>query len=107
MAFDHRFGKSNLVTVRLGGEGEAAPSLLGLKPFCIYPPAYVLEATRFTNHLALAWPAADTNYVLEASETLRPAKWVLVPQTPSVEGDKRVVTEETSGPRKFYRLRRL
>jgi len=51
-------------------------------------------------------PAADTNYVLEASETVRSTNWVLVPQVPSVEGDKRVVTEEISGPQKFYRLRR-
>jgi hypothetical protein len=108
MAFDHRFGKSNLIPVRLGdGEYETPPYLIGLMAFGIYPPPYTLEATRATNHLVLSWPAVDTNYVLEASQTVPSTNWVLVPQVPSVQGDKRVVTEEISGTQKFYRLRRL
>jgi len=107
MVFDHRFGKSNLFSVLLEPEEDRGGDLFGLSPFCIYPPPYTIAATRLTNHLVLAWPAADTNYVLEASETVRSTNWVLVPQLPSVQGDKRVVTEEISGQQKFYRLRRL
>jgi hypothetical protein len=107
MAFDHRYGKSNLLYVGLGGQDETGSCLWGLMPFSIYPPPYRLEATRSTNHIVVAWPAVDTNYVLEASETLRPANWAQVPQGPSVQGDKRLVTEEVSETPKFYRLRRL
>lgn len=107
MAFDHRFGKSNLFPVLLEAEQAPGADLIGLNTFCIQPPPYTIEATRSTNQLVLAWPAADTNYVLEASETVRSTNWVLVPQVPSVQGDKRVVTEEISGQQKFYRLRRL
>jgi hypothetical protein len=78
-----------------------------LTSFCIYPPPYALAVTRLTNHAVLSWPAADTNHVLEASQTLPSTNWVLVPQVPSVQGDKRVVTEELTNPQKFYRLRRL
>ncbi len=56
--------------------------------------------------LQFSWSRASSNYVLEFSPTLWPAKWVTVSQSPSVDGDQNSVAIPVSASTNgFYRLR--
>jgi hypothetical protein len=68
--------------------------------------AYVLRARRSENMFVVSWPAAGSNFVLESISTLGQTNWVQVPQPYFVAGDQCVVTNDTSGPGRFYRLQR-
>jgi hypothetical protein len=53
----------------------------------------------------LSWPAATSNYILEAKEELRNGSWTATGETPVIEGGRSVVTNSATSPRHFYRLR--
>jgi hypothetical protein len=54
----------------------------------------------------VSWPTTGTNFLLEAREDLRAGNWTEVSQPPVIDKDECIVTNETSGPSAFYRLRR-
>jgi hypothetical protein len=51
----------------------------------------------------LAWPKAADGFSLEATTSLALAKWVKVPEIPTVEGDQ-IVCELNPSETTFYRL---
>lgn len=66
----------------------------------------VLEIERKDPGVVLSWPAAAADYVLQSKTSLREGEWSAVPQTPVTVGDRLVMTNDTSTPTRFYRLRR-
>jgi len=57
--------------------------------------------------VTLTWPLWASNYVLQANaDFLQANSWVTVTNPPVTAGDQRVLTENISGGRKFYRLLR-
>lgn len=66
-----------------------------------------LNTQQVANGLRLSWPGSFDGFVLESTETICSETWEAVSATPVIEGDELVVTVETVGGSKFYRLRRL
>ena len=68
------------------------------------PPPAVLGASATTNGITLTWPAALTNYILEAATNLfQPIPWLPVTNTPLPVGDRLTVTVPVSDYQ-FFRL---
>jgi hypothetical protein len=53
----------------------------------------------------LRWPAAATNWVLEAADTLPSANWTVVTSPPVRVEDQNTITLETTAPVRFFRMR--
>ncbi len=68
--------------------------------------APALDCELSNGRLTLSWPAAETNFVLEATAALAPPAWTPVPEQPAVQGERLSVTVEPSGAARFFRLRR-
>ncbi len=80
----------------------AAPETPPASPL---PPA-MLAAMPATNLIAITWPAALTNYVLEScSDPVPPSVWSPVTNTPEVFGDQSHVWLDPSPGFQFFRLR--
>jgi autotransporter-associated beta strand protein len=58
-----------------------------------------------TTNVVLSWPAAVTNFTLEANTDLNTTIWNPAPPPPVVNGTNNVVTNAVSGTQKYYRLR--
>jgi hypothetical protein len=65
-----------------------------------------LAITQSGNSVELSWPATGSNMILQAKNDLDEANWTSVSQLPTLVNDRCVVTNQISGRRKFYRLRR-
>ena len=81
-----------VLALRLAGNLDGAPPL---------------EVARLPNgNLELAWPAADTGFVLEERTTLDPGSvWVTLGQSPQVQGARQVVVIPPASTQRYYRLR--
>jgi hypothetical protein len=55
--------------------------------------------------ITISWPAPETNYVLEATESLTAPQWVAISNAPTVVNSRLTVTNSVTGPSRFYRLR--
>jgi len=83
--------------------------LAGNKPstnIAVWHIPYAISISRYENRLRLAWPAAGTNFLLEAIDTIGQTNWSAVPQPFSIVNDQCVVTNDISPSNRFYRLRR-
>ncbi len=65
-----------------------------------------LQTERSNNSLELSWPAFTAGLMLESTESLAAPDWQRVPAPISVVGDHYVVTNATTRPTQFFRLRR-
>lgn len=65
-----------------------------------------LNIERSGNVLRLSWPATAADYVLESNQHLSTGSWIPTTDTPSVEGDLKVIIITISDLQGFYRLRR-
>lgn len=66
-----------------------------------------LSVIRSGNQVILSWPAALTNYVLQANDVLGSSNtWTTVSPPPVTSGSERVVTNSITGQRRFFRLKR-
>jgi hypothetical protein len=69
-------------------------------------PAPSLSVVRSGSMIEIAWPAAISGAVLEASSALAPtAGWIAETTAPAVVGDQHMVTLEVGGGSMFFRLR--
>jgi len=67
------------------------------------PPQLTIEPVGA--RVRLSWPAATSNYILEAKEELNSGSWTTTGATPVIEGGRSVVTNSATSQRLFYRLR--
>ena len=76
--------------------------------FITVPPPKVALAPAGAN-VAVKWPAAASGWGLESSNSLAPESWQTVPTASgvTVESGVAALEELMSGPRRFYRLRRV
>jgi hypothetical protein len=66
----------------------------------------LLSITRLTSGVVLSWPAYSGDFTLESVTTLNVSNdWSTVTNPPTVHGTNNVVTNSTSDPKKYYRLR--
>ena len=97
----------DLSTVRLGRKAHDPARLALVRPHLYAgeaPPPAVLGASATTNGITLTWPAALTNYILEAATNLfQPIPWLPVTNTPLPVGDRLTVTVPVSDYQ-FFRL---
>jgi uncharacterized delta-60 repeat protein/uncharacterized repeat protein (TIGR01451 family) len=63
-----------------------------------------LTVTRVGGSLRLSWPASS-GFKLQANDTLNPANWTDVGNTPLVDNGQNVLTVGVPGSARFYRLR--
>ncbi len=62
--------------------------------------------TRFRNSaLEVSWPAADTNFILEASGAVPSANWSAVESAPALVQGRLTVTNRVGSSNRFFRLR--
>jgi hypothetical protein len=62
--------------------------------------------TQFRNSaLEVSWPAADTNFLLEASGALSSTNWMPVDSAPALVQGRLTVTNEVASGNRFFRLR--
>jgi hypothetical protein len=83
--------------------------LAGNKPstnIALWHIPYTLNVSLSGNTVALSWPAAGTNFVLDSTTSLAASAWAEVPQSPVAVGDQCVVTNSIVAPSQFVRLRR-
>ena len=58
--------------------------------------------------IALSWPESATNYVIETTDNLSPTNfWEPVFDVPVLANGELVLTNVSSDPKRFYRLKRL
>ncbi len=69
------------------------------------PPPPTLSASRQDGEIVLAWPSHAAGFALEYATELPPVRWREAALPPTVNHDQFVVTNATSGPAVFYRLR--
>ena len=73
----------------------------------IAQPAPRMQVEPMAGGVRVAWPATATGWRAEASSTLAPADWQLLPQEEGkLEGGRAVMERTADGPAMFYRLRR-
>lgn len=74
--------------------------------FTVLPTQPILSIERTPdNRIAIAWPAAATNFVLQATDRFsRPAPWTTITNTAVVSGFRKVVTVPAGRENRFYRL---
>ena len=58
-----------------------------------------------SNEVELSWPSVFSNYVLESKSDLMAGEWIAVANEISTVDQKRVTTNASSGPQRFFRLR--
>ena len=67
----------------------------------------VLNIARVANNIVLSWSTNDSGYTLEAKADLSSSlDWSNVPGTPTIAGDRYIVTNSVPNGNKFYRLKR-
>lgn len=71
----------------------------------IYGDPLYLTGTGGPGQVTLTWWAGLENAVPETSTSLTAASWTIVPGTPAVQGNFKILTAPATGPRKFYRIR--
>jgi hypothetical protein len=64
-----------------------------------------LGMVRSGNFALFMWPVGYPGFVLEASGSLSPATWALIPYAPFQLGDQYLIPLEMTGTNGFYRLR--
>jgi hypothetical protein len=64
-----------------------------------------LEFETRENELRISWPAADTNFLLEASGALSSTNWMPVDSAPALVQGRLTVTNEVASSNRFFRLR--
>jgi Tol biopolymer transport system component/alpha-tubulin suppressor-like RCC1 family protein len=64
-----------------------------------------LGMVRSGNFALFMWPVGYSGFVLEASGSLSPATWALIPYAPFQIGDQYLIPLEMTGTNGFYRLR--
>ncbi len=67
-------------------------------------PSLTAQSLAGTN-LVFSWPTNYSGLILEANTNLNTTLWLAVPGSPARSGSNFVVTNATSGPEKFFRLR--
>lgn len=65
-----------------------------------------LAASLVTGGVQLSWPTNAAGYALETKTALGQGTWLTVNSTPAVQGDRFAVTNATSGPAAYFRLRK-
>ncbi len=65
-----------------------------------------LQLTAAPRRALLTWPSYTAGLMLESTESLAAPDWQRVPARISVVGDHYVVTNATTRPAQFFRLRR-
>jgi uncharacterized repeat protein (TIGR01451 family) len=70
-------------------------------------PLALLSIRLATNQVAISWPAALTNYVLEYVSSINSnASWSAITTPPAISGGVSTITETNLGAAKFYRLKK-
>jgi hypothetical protein len=65
-----------------------------------------IQITSGNKQVALSWPAGQTAYLFEVTDSLTPPiQWGTAPEQPTTSGGQTRVTIQTTSQRKFYRLR--
>ena len=103
------------LSFRLPAEGPSGPihsyyysssiqtlQLQSLPPGASSPPT--LGFNRSGNQITLSWPTNSAGFSLMSAPSLKAAAWQAVAGTPSVVGDKYVLTSTAGGSGQFYRL---
>ena len=67
---------------------------------------FSLSMKRAGTQLSLSWPAAGTNFVLEAKESLGATNWAEMSQPPAIHSNECVVKDTIVGSQRIYRLRK-
>jgi len=65
-----------------------------------------LNVARTDSGLALSWPSTAPGLILESTDAVPASAWSAVPTVPVLEAGQNVVTIETGGAARFYRLRK-
>jgi hypothetical protein len=73
----------------------------------ITAPASITVAANSPSGLTLAWPLASGDALLEQSPSLSPPAWTVATNAVSIGGGNASVTVARTGPKMFYRLRKL
>jgi len=68
------------------------------------PPSVFLNVSQSGSQLILSWPASASGYQLESNPGLDAANWTPTADIPAPSGGNLVVTNDTGGSMKFYRL---
>ncbi len=85
------------------GNQEDSPSLTA---FTTVMPLF-LSIGRVQNSVVLSWPTDAVGFALETAEGVTSeGSWMPVAQPPWIMGNQNVVTNDTTGPMRFYRLKR-
>jgi hypothetical protein len=92
-------GDPSPATLYIGTEDDSL-TLSGDHP----PRLTAVVAAANAGHLTIRWPAATTGYVLEAADSLVSPIWKAAPEQPAVDGTDNVVTIESTGVSRFFRL---
>jgi len=66
---------------------------------------HALKIERAGNDALLSWPATGSNLALESTAGLWVNGWSKVPNPVAIHDGACIVTNEISGPSRFYRLR--
>ena len=106
------FATANEHTLNYGNVLISSNRVFALEPnngavaVTINPPALpaMLRINRTANQIVLTWLSVLTGYVLEATDTLPATTWTTVPH--ETVGDQNTATVQTTGARRFFRLRR-
>ena len=64
-----------------------------------------LQVLRTAGEIVLSWPSWTTNYQLESSTDLPGTNWISVLTAPTAMGDQNLLTNSTTAPAQFFRLR--
>jgi hypothetical protein len=72
----------------------------------VCPPPALRISRAATNKVVLDWPTSGAGYLLESTPALPPAAWSPVTNEPIVIAPNYNVTNNTSDPKQFYRLRK-
>jgi streptogramin lyase len=70
-------------------------------------PSYALDIAQLANQIVISWPLAASNFVLETASTLSAdAAWTSLTNGIIASGERFTLTNATSQPSGFYRLRK-
>ena len=96
------------VTVTSPGNGSLVDLVsVSTEPASSVPVVLAIRLSDVEGSVDLSWPASATGYALEGTPSLsEPRVWEPVTITPQVVGARNVVTTESAGAAKFYRLRK-
>ncbi len=99
------FGQGDLVVADLNEDGQ--PDFMTSDGTVVLNQTFTkLGLAHTSSGAVLSWPSYTAGFMLESTESLAAPDWQRVPAPVSVMGDRYVVTNATTRPTQFFRLRR-